>query len=377
MAKDFYEILGVSRKSTQDEIRKAYRKLARKYHPDVNPGDKSAEEKFKEISEAYKVLSDADKRAKYDQFGNAFFNQGTSRSQAGGQNPFEGFDFSDFGSGNFRGAETGSFRDIFRDIFSGGVGHDTADFSSRGEDIHHSVDISFQEAVEGVTLKLSIQKFETCHACHGSGQASGGVATSCPVCNGSGRQVISKGPLRFNQTCSYCKGTGKVNTTPCSVCHGRGAVARLKKVSVKIPAGVDTGSKIRLAGQGGPGKNGGEPGDLFISVKVRPHPYFKRSGKNLLLDVPISVPEALLGARIMIPTINGKVKMTIPPCTASNTTFRVNGKGIPDLKGGPTGALLVTVQIVPPPRLDEAAKEQIREFARKVPYDPREGIFDR
>lgn len=373
MAKDYYEILGVKKKATQDEIRKAYKKLARKYHPDVNPNNKSAEEKFKEISQAYKVLSDPEKREKYDQMGPAFFN-GAQGSTGYQENPFADFDFRGFTDFGKQGG-SGSFKDFFRDIFGGTTTTQVDETPQAGSDLHHSVEISFIDAAEGITVDLSIQGYDSCPSCNGTGRSLTGQPTTCQVCGGTGQQVISKGPLRFNQTCRRCKGRGVTEVAACSKCQGTGVVPKTKKISAKIPAGVDTGSKVRLAKLGQPGKNGGPPGDLFITVKVKPHPYFKRSGKNLLLDIPISVTEAVLGARILVPTLRGQVKMTIPPSTAGKRTFRLAGKGFPDLKGGKPGDLMITVHIIPPSHVPEKAKECIREFNRLVHHNPREGMF--
>ncbi len=367
MAKDYYKILGLKRTASEDEIKKVYRKLARKYHPDVNPGDASSEEKFKSISEAYHVLGDPEKRKQYDQFGSDVF----SGNQQGG-NPFAGFDFSQFERGG--GSGGGSFRDFFSDIFSQSPQEESR-VPRKGADTHHSIEISFLDASRGISTRLNLQGHENCQNCNGTGQSWGGKNEVCPVCHGAGEVTMTKGPLRFQQPCDRCRGSGNVNATPCQFCHGRGMVPKSSNITVKIPPGVDTGSRIRVAGKGAPGRHGGPPGDLFITVRVAPHSYFKRSGKNLLLDIPISISEALLGARILIPTLESKVKMTIPPGTSGNRVFRLTGKGFPDLKKGKPGDLMVTVHIESPGNIPEKAKDLIREFERINPHNPRERMF--
>jgi molecular chaperone DnaJ len=376
MADDFYDILGIKKTASAAEIRKAYRRLARKLHPDVNPGDKAAEEKFKKISEAYHVLSDPEKRAKYDQFGSGFFN-GMHGRNAGAGNPFAGGNFGGFAEDMFSrsGGQTGSFKDFFQDIFGGSSTRQQPSAPERGADIHHSIELTFEDAARGINANLTIQGYQACDVCGGSGQVWKSAPQACPDCKGTGERTSRKGPLRFNQPCARCGGTGQLPASQCSHCNGRGAVPKNRKISVKIPPGVDTGSKVRLAGQGAPGRNGGTSGDLLITVKVRPHKIFQRSGKNLLLDIPISVSELILGARIQIPTLDGHVKMTIPPSPAVDKPFRLRGKGFPDLKGGSQGDLMVSVRVVPPKFVDEKGKTIIREFERAVPYNPREGMF--
>ena len=376
MAKDFYEILGVKKNAKTDEIRKAYRKLARKYHPDVNPGNKTAETKFKEISEAYHVLSDAEKRKKYDQFGSAFFSKNSGPQYSNG-NPFDGFNFSGFSEDLNSGSRGGnSFRDLFEDIFSQAQkSKQQQSQPQKGRDIEHALELSYEDAAKGISAQLMIQGYDRCQECGGSGQDSSGQVRKCQACNGSGQQNVSKGPLRFTQVCRKCRGTGEESASPCKICHGKGSVPKSKKITAKIPAGVDTGSRIRLAGQGEPGTNKGPDGDLFITIKLRPHAYFKRSGKNLLLEIPISTTEAILGARILIPTLDGEIKMTIPPGTNGGKVFRIKGKGFPDLRNNNPGDLLVEVQIFPPKNLTDQAKNLIREFERLTEFSPRKDKF--
>lgn len=371
MAKDLYEILGVSRDAKADEIKKAYRKLARKYHPDVNPGDASAEKRFKEISEAYGILSDPKKRAQYDQFGKGFFSSDNAR-QYHRSNPFEGIDFDFFGRPDSQQAP-GSFRDFFKDIFSqqGTGGHPGP---RDGADVNYNLTVSFLDAYRGVTTEIKIRSETVCTRCQGSGIEPGSRPQSCPHCRGTGQQEASSGPFRVSQPCSYCSGSGKIPGQPCSACHGNGSVPGTQTIKVKIPPGVDSGSRIRVAGKGRAGTRGGKPGDLFITVKVTDHPFFKRSGKNIVLEMPISIKEALLGARIRVPTPDGSVKMTIPPACDVDKTFRIPGKGFPALRGGKNGDVLIKVRIVSPKHVKEQAKDLIREFDRINPYNPREGM---
>ncbi len=370
MKKDFYDVLGVKRNASESDIRKAYRRLARKFHPDVNPGNKQAEERFKEISEAYQVLNDPEKRKTYDQFGHTPFSQGPGGSHQA-QNPFSGFDFSSF-SGN----GGGSFGDFFRDMFSRDEypGGQPEPQPSQGEDLHASIEISFEDAFQGISTEITIPGYERCGACSGTGSQRASHPGICPECRGTGQKTIQRGMVAMKQRCPKCSGTGRSASTACSACHGSGSVARSRRVTVKIPAGVDSGSKIRLAGQGKPGQNGSPPGDLYITTKVRPHALFRRNGNTVLLDVPITIGEALLGARIAIPLVVGSGKLTIPPSTSSEQTFRLPGKGFPDLKGGKPGDLMVIVHIVTPDRLSEASKNLIREYERLNPQNPREAF---
>ncbi len=373
MAKDYYKILGVKKSAEIGDIKKAYRRLARKFHPDVNPGDKVSEEKFKEISEAYQVLSDPEKRTQYDQYGSdfPFMSQGSSQRHA---DPFAGFDFSQFGQNTGTGPQGEAFKDFFEDVL--GFSTKTTTNPQQGEDTHYSIEISFQDAFHGMTADLTIQGFESCQSCSGTGHVRKSGSTTCPECQGRGQILIAKGPFHFEKVCHKCQGKGRIDTSVCHSCHGKGAVPKSSSISVKIPPGVDTGSRVRVPGKGAPGKNGAPPGDLFITVKVGPHPYFVRNGKNITLELPISISESVLGARIMIPTLDGQIKMTIPPSCNSNRIFRVQGKGFPDLKEGLPGDLMVKVYIVVPPHIKEQAKELIREFDRQNPFNPREGKFN-
>jgi molecular chaperone DnaJ len=365
MAKrDYYEVLGLRRGASDQDVKRAYRKLARRHHPDVNPGDKTAEGKFKELSEAYEVLSDQEKRRQYDQFGH----DGYSRT-AGGPQPgagFGGFDFGrvDFGPGGF-----GDLGDFFSGLF-GGQGSAQTDTANKGEDVQYSLDINFVDAVRGVATEITVQKPTQCDVCRGSGAKPGSALDACPACGGSGRRS-GRGLRRSVEPCPRCHGNGKISREACRACGGRGATLGTERIAVKIPGGVDTGSRIRLQGKGEPGHNGGPAGDLYIVTRVRPHPVLERKGDNLHVEVPITITEAALGARIEVPTIDGATTMRIPPETSSGQVFRLRGKGVPHLKGGGQGDQLVTVKIVAPKNLDVRSQELLREFARLNPGDLR------
>lgn len=369
MAKrDYYEVLGVRRGASEQEIKRAYRKLARKHHPDVNPGNKLAESKFKEITEAYEVLSDPVKRRRYDQLGPDGFAAGAgARGAEPGAGP-GGFDFSrvDFGTSGF-----GDLGDIFSDLF-GQRGSPQSAAPGKGEDLHYSLDIDFEDAIHGLSTEISIRKHSPCAVCRGTGAKPGSPLETCPDCGGSGRRQ-TRGFLRSQQPCPRCQGNGKISREACVTCAGRGVTFGTERISVKIPAGVDTDSRVRLQGMGEPGQNGGPPGDLYIITRVRPHPVLERKGDNLQVEVPISITEAALGARIEVPTTDGTTTMRIPPETSSGQVFRLRGKGVPHLKGGGQGDQFVTVKIVAPKNLDTRSQELLREFARLNPGDPRAG----
>jgi molecular chaperone DnaJ len=354
MADDFYTVLGVSRTASADEIKKAYRKLAKKYHPDVNPGDKAAEERFKQVSAAFDVLSDPKKRPLYDEFGEDAAKMGwdekkaaqyrayrASQSGGGGGFPFGG------------GAEGVDLGDLFGEIFGGGRGRGAgmggfpfeaaeATGPARGEDLTTGVHLSLAEAATGVERALLVKRPGACKTCHGAGTT--GAPTTCKTCGGSGRTRGGIGPLQFQRACPTCSGTGR-SAPVCRTCGGQGRTEESGRVTVKIPAGVQTGSKVRLAGQGAAGVRGGPPGDLYIETTVAEHPVFRREGDDLQMDLPITIPEALLGAEVRVPTFSGDVRVKIPPGSQSGRKLRVRGKGIPSLKGGSTGDLYLTLQI--------------------------------
>ena len=368
MARDFYETLGVDRKATQEELKKAYRKLARKHHPDVNPGDASAEKKFKDISEAYQVLSDPQKRAQYDQFGGqAPFGGGGPQDYAAYQNAGgfgeNGFEFSTAGGG---------LGDIFETLFGGRGGPQQAHFGpARGQDTYAGLAISFEEAFSGTTRDISVDGADTCATCGGSGMRPGTSPSKCRKCGGSGRMTIGRGLLKMQQTCTACGGTGQSNTSYCTACGGEGSTPATHRMSVKIPAGVDNESKIRIPGKGGAGQKGGPPGDLYIVTQVAPHPFFERKGNNLECEVPITIVEAALGTKLDVPTPEGGAEIKIPPGTDTGKTFRLRGKGFTSLRDGGRGDLYIKVKILAPKNVDGKDREILEEFAKAHPEDPR------
>ncbi|HEY7825475.1 MAG TPA: molecular chaperone DnaJ [Candidatus Acidoferrales bacterium] len=380
---DYYELLGVARKAPVKEIRAAYRKLARKYHPDLNPGDKSAEEKFKQIQEAYEVLSDTKKRQMYDQFG--FNVPGAAGapppgSGYGGASPqdvhfdFDGFDFGGAGQGESAGGT--SFRDLFSQFFRGASAAQTRQEQEAGSDLEFQIDITFAEAMHGTVKKLSITRLDVCNVCHGSGAEPGNDKT-CPTCHGSGQVTQVSGKMRFQITCSRCGGTGKLRTI-CRNCGGEGRVARMDTLDVRIPPGAQTGSRVRVAGRGNAGERGGPPGDLYIITKVGPHPFFERRGDDLYTVVPVTVSEASLGAKVEVPTIDGRSQVRIPPGTNSGKKLRLREKGAPSVRHpGKRGDQIVEVQVVVPKPEDERVRNLLKELAKIDPEDPRHEIFAR
>ena len=364
--RDYYEVLGVPRNAPEREIKRAYRKLARKYHPDVNPGDPTAEAKFKEVNEAYEVLSDPGKRRQYDQFGHQPFASATTE----GAGPGFGSDFGPFA--DFARGGLGDVGDLFSDILGGQPRTTTA--PQKGEDLHYSIDLNFEDAIRGLSPEITVQKHGPCEVCQGSGAAAGSAPQSCPDCGGSGRRQVSRGILSMVSSCPRCQGSGRVILNPCPSCGGRGLVYRTEQLKVKIPPGVDTGSRIRLAGMGEAGRNGGPPGDLYVTTRVQPHPLFERKGDNIYFTIPITITEAALGARVEVPTVDGMATMVIPPGTSSGRVFRLREKGVPHLKGSGRGDQFVTVKVVVPQNLDERSQQLLREFARLNPMDPRRDL---
>lgn len=377
--RDYYEVLGVSKGASDDEIKKAYRKLAKKYHPDMNPGDKEAEAKFKEVNEAYSILSDSEKRARYDQFGHAGVDPNYGAGGPGGG--FGGFDMGDIDLG-----------DIFGSFFGGGFGGFGGSASSRrngpqkGESLRASLTISFEEAAFGCEKEINLNRTEECEVCHGSGAEPGTTAETCPDCRGTGVVRVQQrtGGFAFSSTapCSRCRGTGKIIHTPCKACGGSGSVKKTKRVTVSIPAGIDDGQAISLRGQGNAGKNGGPAGDLIVAVHVKPHPQFHRDGTTVLYEQPVTFYQAVMGAELEIPTIDGKVKYNLPAGTQTGTTFRLRGKGIPELRGRGRGDQYVTVRVQVPTSLNGEQKEALRAFAEAMGEDvPEEsglkGFFDK
>ena len=356
--RDYYEVLGVSKNASEDEIKRAYKKLARKYHPDMNPGDKEAEEKFKEVNEANEVLSNPEKKAKYDQFGFAGVDPNYGAGQ-GGYGGAGGFDFGDLG-------------DIFGSFFGGGFGgqQQRRNGPQRGESIRVSVSLSFTEAAFGCEKELTVERMEQCTTCKGSGCAPGTTPEVCPECHGSGvvqtRRQTPMGVFASSNPCRKCGGTGRIIHQPCPDCHGGGFTRKRKTIKVSIPAGIDNGQTISIRGQGHAGKNGGPAGDLLITITVRPHELFRREGTSVLCEAPITFTQAVLGAELEIPTIDGKVKYTLPEGTQSGTTFRLKGKGIPSINGRGRGDQYVTVYIETPKNLNKEQEEALKKFAETM-----------
>ena len=340
---DYYELLGISRNASEEDIKKVYRKLALQYHPDRNPGDNQAEEKFKEVSEAYQILSDAEKRARYDQYGHAAF---------GENGPFGGgFDF------------TAGFEDVFGDIFGEFFGGGTRRGRGRGDDLRYNLTLKFEEAVAGAEKKIKIPRHGPCEICRGSGAKAGTTAQTCPACRGRGQVNFQQGFFSVSRTCSQCQGQGTIIKDPCPSCGGSGRLRKLHTLSVKIPSGVDTGSRLKLRGEGESAPTGGAPGDLYVVIQVEPHPIFVRENLDILCDVPISFAQATLGAEIDVPTLNGKVKMKIPAGTQSGKVFRMKDKGITDVQGYHQGDQHVRVSVETPTHLTTRQKELLKEFA--------------
>jgi molecular chaperone DnaJ len=377
---DYYELLGVPRKASVKDIRAAYRKLARKCHPDLNPGDKSAEEKFKQIQEAYEVLSDTKKRQMYDQFGFNVPGPGgvppPGEGYGYGQPP-EGVHF-DFGGFDFGGGGGGgtSFRDLFSQFFRGANAAQAAQEREPGTDLEYQVDITFAEAMHGAVKKLSITRLDVCNVCHGSGVEPGDDKT-CPQCNGSGQVTQVSGKMRFQITCPRCGGAGKLHTI-CRNCAGEGRVMRAETLDVRIPPGAKTGSRVRVAGRGNAGMHGGPPGDLYIILNVQPHPFFERRGDDLYTVVPVTVAEASLGAKVEVPTIDGRAQVRIPPGTNSGKKLRLREKGAPSAGNAKKrGDQIVEVQVVVPKPEDERVRNLLRELEKVDQEDPRRDIFAR
>ena len=348
MAKrDYYEVLGVNRDAEDDAIKKAYRKLAMKHHPDRNPEDKSSEEKFKEAKEAYEVLSDEQKRAAYDRHGHA----GVDHSVAGAGGAGAGAGFANFSD---------AFGDIFGDIFGNARGGRTSVY--RGADLRYNLEVTLEQAAHGTDTKIRIPTHEACDTCHGSGAKPGTQPKTCPTCSGHGQVRLQQGFFSIQQTCPKCHGTGKVISDPCQACHGAGRMKKQKTLSVKIPTGVDEGDRIRLAGEGEPGVNGGPPGELYVQIQVKPHAVFQREHDDLHCEMPISFATAALGAEIEIPTLDGSAKIKVPSETQSGKVFRLRGKGVKGVRSHAHGDLLCHVVIETPVNLTERQKELLSEF---------------
>ncbi|MFK7831252.1 MAG: molecular chaperone DnaJ [Congregibacter sp.] len=351
--RDYYEVLGVSKADDEKDIKKAYRRVAMKFHPDRNPDDPNADEKFKEASEAYEVLSDSQKRAAYDQYGHAGL-----EGQMGGGGGFSGGNFSDI------------FGDVFGDIFGGGGGgRGGRGGAQRGSDLRYTLDISLEDAVRGTKVEIRVPTLVSCSTCTGSGARKGSSPTTCGTCGGAGQVRMQQGFFQVQQTCPTCRGRGSTISDPCTSCRGQGRVEKTKKLSVKVPPGVDTGDRIRLAGEGEAGTEGGPAGDLFVQMSVKQHPIFERDGKHLYCEVPITFADAALGGELEVPTLDGRVKLKIPAETQTGKLFRLRGKGVQPVRGGGVGDLLCRAVIETPVNLGKRQKEILRELQASLGED--------
>lgn len=361
--RDYYEVLGVDKSAGEREIKKAYKKLAMKYHPDRTQGDKALEEKFKEIQEAYEVLTDSQKRAAYDQYGHAGVDPNRGGAGFGG-----GADFGDI------------FGDVFGDIFGGGRGRQSR--ARQGSDLRYNLELSLEEAVRGKDVEIRVPTLVECDECHGSGAKKGSSPTTCPTCHGNGQVQMRQGFFAVQQTCPTCSGKGKIISDPCNKCRGHGRTEKTKTLSVKIPPGVDTGDRIRLSGEGEAGENGAPPGDLYVQVHVREHKIFQRDGNNLYCEVPLSFTTAALGGELQVPTLDGKVKLKISPETQTGRMFRLRGKGVKSVRSGVVGDLMCKVVVETPVNLSARQKELLKELDESMggeaaKHRPKEqGFFD-
>jgi molecular chaperone DnaJ len=374
--KDYYGVLGVAKDASEKDISRAYKKLAKQYHPDANPGNAQAEERFKEVSAAYDVLGDKEKKAEYDEV-RRMVAAGVGPSGVGGSGfgPGGGFHF-DFGDAT----DGGGLGDLFGNLFGRGRGGGMggrgrrATGPQRGADLETELHLSFVDAVHGVTSTVRFRADSVCETCHGSGARPGTQPVQCPQCNGAGTIAVDQGPFSFSQPCPQCGGRGTIVPDPCPTCHGRGVEMRAREVKVRIPAGVDDGQRIRVKGRGGAGANGGPPGDLFVVVHVRPHPVFGRNGKNLTVKLPLTFAEATLGAEVKVPTLDDPVTVRVPPGTPNGKVLRVRGRGIPS-SSGPAGDLLVTLEVQVPTTLTDEQRAAVEALAAAFPDDPRAALF--
>jgi molecular chaperone DnaJ len=352
--RDYYQILEVNQSASEEDIKKAYRKLAMKYHPDRNQGDKAAEEKFKEIKEAYEVLSDPQKRTLYDQHGHAALDPNAGFGGQGGADMF--------------GGGFGGFGDLFEGIFGGtrgGSGHEMY----RGSDLKYTLETTLEKAAEGFQTSISVPTWSDCPTCKGTGSKSGSSPVKCPICKGQGSIRVTQGFFSIQQTCHHCHGTGEIIKNPCGTCHGRKKVEGKKELQVKIPAGIDDGMRIRSAGHGEPGVNGGPAGDLYVEIRIKPHQFFTREDDDLHCEIPVSFATAALGGELEVPTLSGKVSLSIPEGTQSGKVFRIRGKGIKGVRSSQTGDLYCRVYVEVPVRLSEEQKQVLRDFDSKIGND--------
>ena len=366
--KDFYQILGVNKNASIAEIKKAYRKLARKYHPDLNPGDKAAEQKFKEMNEAHETLKDPEKKKQYDLYGSLGAHGGAGDAGRRSGN-FEGFDFSNTGNS--------SFGDIFETIFGNAAGQRSGAGrkhrqAEAGEDLNYSINLSFMDAAKGIETPIQISHRQTCPTCRGKGTDPASGQTTCPVCQGQGRVQKQTGFMKFGSICPNCGGSGTLPGAPCRACGGEGRSEKVARLRIKIPAGVDNESKVRINGKGNAGRHGGPDGDLIITIHVTPHKVFRRNGPDLEMTLPVTYAEAALGAKIEIPTLDGSSLFKVPPGTLSGQKLRMKGKGIVNPKTRSEGDLYVEIKIVPPSTKDLKVRELLKEIEKIAPYDPRE-----
>jgi len=352
--RDYYEVLGVSRTSTSEEIKRAYRKLAVKHHPDKNPGDATAEDKFKELGEAYDVLMDENKRAAYDNYGHAAFAQGGGGPRgAGGMG---GADFSDIFN-QFFGKGGSPFADFF------GGGEERGEVRSRGSDLRYDLQITLEEAAFGCEKEIEINKLDSCKSCSGTGAEGSSRPSTCPTCHGRGQVISSRGFFQVSQTCPRCRGTGQIISNPCKACHGEGRREGTSRIKLKIPAGIEDGSRLRSSRNGEAGVRGGSPGDLYVVIHIKPHAVFEREEDNLYTEVPISFTTAALGGEVTVPTLEGKASVKIPAGTQGGTLFKLRGKGVPTLSSSQRGDLLVRVMVEVPSKLNAEQRQKLEEFA--------------